>query len=94
MIKSKVEGFVKITSEFAVVELNAKIRAWEAEKKTRDLVTNEIKTKQEELAKLGEERNKLNEEIQKKRQEASEPMQNKLDYFEQEVRRLEQKLTQ
>ena len=94
MIKSKFEGFVKITSEFAVVELNTKIRAWEAEKKTRDLVTNEIKTKQEELAKLGEERNKLNEEIQKKRQEASEPMQNKLDYFEQEVRRLEQKLTQ
>ena len=54
---------MELTSEFAVVELNAKIRAWDAEQKTRDLVTNEVKTKQEELAKLAEERNKLNEEL-------------------------------
>ena len=31
---------MELTSEFAVVELNAKIRAWDAEQKTRDLVTN------------------------------------------------------
>ena len=54
---------MKLKSEFAVVELNAKIRAWDAESKTRDLVTDEIKTKQEELAKLAEEKNKLNEEL-------------------------------
>ena len=86
--------------KFAVVELNAKTKAWDAEAKTRELIGMELQGKQEELTKLteeltkrNEEKAKLDEEIQKKRQELSEPQINKLDYFEAEVRRLEQKLT-
>ena len=72
----------------------AKVRVEEAEKKTSDLIGSEIKAKQVELATLVAEKAKLDEEIQKKRQELSEPQINRLDYFEAEVRRLEQKLTQ
>lgn len=43
---------IDLIAIFAVVELNAKIRAFDAEQKTRDLVTNELKAKQEELEKL------------------------------------------
>ena len=43
---------------------------------------------------MTEQKAKLDEEIKQKKQELTEPMQNKLDYFEGEVRRLEQKLTE
>ena len=68
--------------QFSVVELNEKIKAWDAEQGERDKLNSDIEAKKDQLT-------KLNEEIQKKRQELSEPQIKKLDYFEGEVRRLE-----
>ena len=49
----------------------AKVRVEEAEKKTSDLISSEIKAKQVELATLVAEKAKLDEEIQKKRQDST-----------------------
>ena len=75
-------------------ELNAKIKAFEDQQQARDALNAELETKQSEMTKLTEQKAKLDEEIKQKKQELTEPMQNKLDYFEAEVRRLEQKLTE
>ena len=43
------------------------MKAWEEEQQTRDTVSAEIKTKQEELEKLNGEKTKLDEEIKQKK---------------------------
>ena len=89
--KKKVSSTLWVTAHS---ELNAKIKAFEDQQQARDALNAELETKQSELTKLTEQKAKLDEEIKQKKQELTEPMQNKLDYFEAEVRRLEQKLTE
>ena len=94
MQKKRVSFPLQQPHKTTYVELNAKIKAFEDQQQARDALNVELETKQSELTKLTEQKAKLDEEIKQKKQELTEPMQNKLDYFEGEVRRLEQKLTE
>ena len=94
MQKKRVSFPLQQSYQITLAELNAKIKAFEDQKQARDALNVELETKQSELTKLTEQKAKLDEEIKQKKQELTEPMQNKLDYFEAEVRRLEQKLTE